>query len=42
MNLNNYKYVNTTKITGDIVLDVTNFLLKNNRHKQYLRYQKAQ
>ncbi|WP_338597309.1 HD domain-containing protein [Clostridium baratii] len=33
MNLNNYKYVNTTKITGDIVLDVTNFLLKNNKQK---------
>lgn len=33
MDLNNYKYVNTTKITGDVVIDVTNFLLKNNKQK---------
>lgn len=33
MNLNNYKYVNTTKLTGDIVIDITNFLLKNNKQK---------
>jgi predicted HD superfamily hydrolase involved in NAD metabolism len=33
MNLNNYKYVNITEITCDIVSDVNNFLLKNNRQK---------
>lgn len=33
MNLDNYKYVNTIEITGDIVVDVTNFLLENNKQK---------
>ena len=33
MNLNNYRYVNTTKVTGDIVFDVTSFLLRNNKQK---------
>ena len=33
MNISNYKYVNNTKITGDILVDVNNFLLKNNKEK---------
>ncbi|MEG0308355.1 MAG: HD domain-containing protein [Clostridium sp.] len=39
MNLNNYKYVNFTEITGDIVLDVNNFLLENNK-KETLKHVK--
>ena len=33
MNINNYKYVNITEITGDIMVDVNNFLLENNKEK---------
>ena len=33
MNINNYKYVNITEITSDIVVDVNNFLLENNKKK---------
>jgi putative nucleotidyltransferase with HDIG domain len=33
MDLNNYKYVNITKLTGDIEADVQKFLLENNRQK---------
>ena len=33
MNINNYKYVNITKNTGDIIVDVNNFLLENNKKK---------
>ncbi|MGG7078628.1 bis(5'-nucleosyl)-tetraphosphatase (symmetrical) YqeK [Clostridium sardiniense] len=33
MNLDNYKYVNTIEITGNIVVDVTNFLSENNKQK---------
>ena len=33
MNLNDYKYVNITKTTGNIEVDVKNFLLQNNKPK---------
>lgn len=33
MNLNNYKYVNITEVTGDIAVDVNNFLFQNNKTK---------
>ena len=33
MNINNYKYVNVIDITEDIKLDVTKFLLQNNKQK---------
>jgi len=33
MVINNYKYVNITDITGNIEVDVKNFLLQNNRQK---------
>lgn len=33
MNINNYEYVKITEITGDIVIDVNNFLLENNNSK---------
>ena len=33
MNINNYKYINITQITGDIVVDVNNLLLANNEEK---------
>lgn len=33
MNINNYSYVNTTEITGDVVMDIKNFLLDNNKSK---------
>lgn len=33
MNLNNYKYVNITEVSGDIAADVSNFLLQNNKTK---------
>ena len=33
MNINNYKYVNITEITSDIVVNVNNFLLENNKQK---------
>lgn len=33
MNINNYKYVNVTEITNNIVVDVNNFLLENNKEK---------
>ena len=33
MNINNYKYVNVTKITDDIIVDVNNFLLQNNKQR---------
>ena len=33
MDINNYSYVNTTEITGDVVMDIKNFLLDNNKSK---------
>ena len=33
MNINNYSYVNTTEITGDVVMDIKNFLLDNDKSK---------
>ncbi len=33
MDINNYKYVNQIIVTGNIEIDVTNFLIKNNRNK---------
>lgn len=33
MNISNYKYIINTEITGDILIDVTNFLIKNNKEK---------
>lgn len=33
MDINNYSYVNTTEITGDVVIDIKNFLLDNNKSK---------
>jgi len=33
MIIDNYKYVNITEITGNIEVDVNNFLLQNNRQK---------
>lgn len=33
MNINNYKYINITEITGDVAEDVNNFLLQNNKPK---------
>jgi predicted HD superfamily hydrolase involved in NAD metabolism len=33
MNITNYKYINITEITGNIEVDVNNFLLQNNKQK---------
>ncbi len=33
MNICNYQYINTTELTGDIEVDVNNFLLQNNQKK---------
>lgn len=33
MDINNYSYVNTTEITGDVVIDIKNFLLDNDKSK---------
>lgn len=33
MDINNYSYVNTTEITGDVVMDIKNFLLDNDKSK---------
>ena len=33
MNINNYEYVKITEITGDIIVDIKNFLLENDKSK---------
>ena len=33
MNISNYQYINITELTGNIEMDVTNFLLQNNNKK---------